>query len=133
MAFAIGFGSIEQDFERAEEEAISEYAARRYAELNLDYFTDEFVDDVSKWLNDRAKAYQDTSAVYKSSSDFPDRYSYYWSSVVADASHLVAILSVHHINRRHAMSPDGWALMQTEKLVHLKALVLDDLKRRDAA
>jgi len=29
-------------------------------------------------------------------------------------------LHFHHVNREHPFSPDGWALLQTERSVHIK-------------
>jgi hypothetical protein len=114
MNIAVGFGSTEQAFEAAEEATIREHIKARYSELALDYFTDEFVKEVTTWVTARSKALHAKAAEYKSATDHPSRYSTYWPSVVADASHIVVILSVHHINRRHAWSPDGWALLQTK-------------------
>ena len=47
----------------------------------------------------------------------PDRYSTFWASIIPtfgwtdDEQSFVAIFHFLHINRRHAMSPDGWGCM----------------------
>ncbi|WP_016743793.1 hypothetical protein [Rhizorhabdus wittichii] len=124
----IGFGSSEHAFETAEEDAIRGYASERYEALGLDYFTDELIADIREWLDARAKAYQRMADSYKISTDHPDRYSYYWPTVIADASNIVIKLSVHHINRRHGMSPDGWALLQTKPLFLIETWDMPDRK-----
>lgn len=42
-------------------------------------------------------------------SDAPERYSYFW----AHESGEYFRFNFHHINRRHPMSPDGWALLKS--------------------
>ncbi len=129
MAFVIGFGSTEEKFERDEEQAIREFVDDLYHKERPDYFNDGFVKVVREWLNDRAQVLHAQAGKYKTAEQFPDRYSRYWPTVIADASHIVFLLSMHHINRRHAMSPDGWALMQTEPMFVIKNFDLDDQYR----
>ena len=120
MNIVIGFGSTEQSFEDAEERAIRDYIENRFTSLGLDYFTDEFRNEIAKWLDKRGKESQRIAETYKTAADYPSRYSYYWPSVLADPSKMVVIVTYHHINRRHAMSADGWALLRTEKLFLVK-------------
>jgi len=44
----------------------------------------------------------------------PERYTYFWpySYRLYDGRYIVEFV-MHHINRRHAFSPDGWALLVT--------------------
>jgi hypothetical protein len=112
-SFILGFGSTEQAFEDAEEKAIREHIETRYAALGLSYFTDEFVAEIREWLNERAAAYRARADEYKSAEEYPDRYSSYYPTILDDASHIAVILRAIHINRRHALSPDGWAAMRT--------------------
>mgnify|MGYP006383564061 CR=1 FL=1 len=46
--------------------------------------------------------------------DAPDRYSYFWAihHAIYEGKSIVEF-TMHHINRRHAFSPDGWALLVT--------------------
>lgn len=115
----VGFGSTEKAFEEAEREAFESFVRERFNALKLDYFTTEFQKEVEEWVEARAKAYQEQADQYKKADTFPDRYSSYWASVVSSGSHIVAILSFHHINRRHAWSPDGWALLQSKRVFHM--------------
>jgi hypothetical protein len=114
MNMMIGFGSTEQDFEAAEKAAIIEYVEKEYRDQELGYFTDEFCKQVSDWLSKRAKSHRDDAEHNRTAPDYPIRYSRYWSHVVSDASYIVPILRFHHINRKHALSPDGWGMMATE-------------------
>jgi len=116
MNLVIGFGSTEKEFEAAEEAAIREHIEGRFRELGLRYFTDEFAEEIRSWLCERAIAYQVKGDEYKRADEYPDRYSYYWATLLSDASHMVPVLSIHHVNRRHGLSPDGWALMRTKLL-----------------
>uniref|UniRef100_A0A6M3K9Q9 Uncharacterized protein n=1 Tax=viral metagenome TaxID=1070528 RepID=A0A6M3K9Q9_9ZZZZ len=43
----------------------------------------------------------------------PERYTRFWSYVPTDPSYHIIFFTMHHVNRRHAMSPDGWALFIT--------------------
>ena len=45
----------------------------------------------------------------KPASEVPERYSYFWASASGDFFRF----KFHHINRRHPMSRDGWALFET--------------------
>lgn len=44
----------------------------------------------------------------------PERYTYFWASYyeVYPGRYFVAF-TMHHINRKHAFSPDGWAMLET--------------------
>lgn len=132
MTFVLGFGSTEQEFERQEETAIREYIEERYVALGLDYFTDVFVKEITAWVKARGEAYKARDAEYKTAADYPSRYSSYWSSVLSDASHIVVILSVFHTNRRHAMSPDGWACMITKPVFLFENLDMPRAERTAA-
>lgn len=128
--FALGFGSIEQDFEASEEAAIREFVTDRFNALGLDYITPEFAKEVRAWVQKRADGLHADADRYKTAATFPDRYSHYWPTVIDDASHIVVILSMHHVNRRHAMSPDGWALLQREPVFVIKSYRIE---KREAA
>lgn len=118
MAVIIGFGSTEEQFVRDEERLIREHLSKRAPELAPLYNTDELIADLRSFLQGRADELHKLSATYKKASDYPERYSEYWPTVISDASHIVVILRLHHINRRHALSPDGWALWsRTETLL----------------
>jgi len=119
MGIILGFGSTEQQVEQHEEEAIKEFVSAVFLEMGCDYFTAKMVERVRKWCDERASSSRTEAEQYKDAVDYPDRYSSYWATVLDDASNIVVILKFHHINRRHAMSPDGWALLQSTRLVHV--------------
>lgn len=118
----IGFGKTEADFEEAEEAAILTFAKELYIRDGLIYVTNEFSAAIKEWCAERGAALQAKADAYKDAATYPDRYSYYWPRVLHSASDTIVILTFHHVNRRHALSPDGWALMRTERLVHFNSL-----------
>ena len=119
----IGFGSAESAFENDEERAIVAYVREAYARLGCDYVTPELEKDVRDWVSMRATEYRQKDADYKTALEFPDRYSSYWTRVITGASDVFVVMSFVHTNRRHGMSPDGWACLQTKRIVHI-----DDFK-----
>lgn len=110
----LGFGSTEQEVQRAFEEEFRAFVAKRYAECRCDYFTDELVDEARHWLADAARELEADATRYKTATTYPDRYSTIYPRLLDDASTMAVVVKFHHINRRHALSPDGWALMQVE-------------------
>lgn len=121
MSIIIGFGSTETSFEAAEEAAFAQAVEELYRESGDAYFSQETIAKAGKWLDKRAAEYRSKDAAYRVASDFPERYSSYYPHVLGDASHVVAVITFHHTNRRHPMSPDGWALMATKKCFCVRA------------
>ena len=119
MAFAIGFGSTEQQFEQDEEDAIRAFIVERANEKRTEYFTGAFIAEVNEWVKARSTDLKAQDACYRSAVDFPDRYGSYYATVLGDPSHLVVILSFIHTNRRHALSPDGWACMTNKRIFYV--------------
>ncbi len=116
MSLILGFGSTETAFEAAEENAFNRAVLEMFRESGeAHFFTPEVIEKVGKWLDKRAREYRAKDVEYKTATDFPERYSYYYPHVLGDASHIVAVVSFSHINRRHPMSPDGWALLSTKR------------------
>lgn len=130
MNFIIGFGSIEKQFEQSEEEAFVAFAADEYRKESEGYVTDDLAAKVRDWFAKRALESQERADAYKDAPNYPDRYSRYWVTVMDDASNLVAIVRFHHINRKHALSPDGWAVMQTKRIFHVSTT--DELRRPES-
>jgi hypothetical protein len=126
----IGFGSTETKVEEALEREFLDYATEQYRDSGADYFNDEFREELAQWANSRSEASRSVADSYRNAERFPDRYSSYWVRVVGDASSIIFIVTFHHTNRRHALSPDGWAMMRTEKLIHLNGL---DIRTKKAA
>ena len=122
MRLAVGFGSTEEAFEQEAEKAATDYIDSRLAQSDLTFFDDDLVKDVSKWLGETAAALRAKAQEFDNSLDPPDRYSYFWTRVASSASDIVVIFTFMHINRRHALSPDGWGLLRTTRLVHVSTL-----------
>lgn len=120
MNMIIGFGSTETAFENAEEAAFKEYVESRLAESDPGYFSHELAKDVETWLAGRAADYRVQADEYKTSATFPDRYSYFYPRLIHTASDLIVRVTFHHVNRRHGLSPDGWALMATKRLFDIE-------------
>lgn len=122
MNMVLGFGSTETAFEASEEAAFIEFVTEQYKARKLSYITDEFVRDVAQWVGGRTARLRAESKKNDSAVDYPTRYSYYSGDVASSASAIVLIANFMHINRRHGMSPDGWALMQNKRLFDISAL-----------
>jgi hypothetical protein len=134
MSFVIGFGDVEKRYEENLESKIRDYVAEQYSERGDCYFADDFTKEIGKWANGLAMESQEIGEQYKKSETYPDHYSYFWCNTLGDASHIVFIISIHHINRRHGLSPDGWALMKTERVFCVKEWDAGEAKRaKDAA
>lgn len=87
----LGFGSTEENVRREVKEALLSAMANK-----------QNTDDVLKPWNDKADEYDKLSQ-----DQAPERYSRIWFY----GNKLI----FHHINRRHAFSPDGWALLKIEE------------------
>lgn len=127
MNIILGFGSTEKAFEQQEAEAIRAFAINKAKEMSADYVTSELAECVRQWCKARGENYREKANEYDEATNFPDRYSYFHSWMLNDASNIVIILTFMHTARRHALSPDGWALLQVKHLVHINAL--DDFDR----
>lgn len=128
MSFVLGFGSTETACEEAEQAAFAEAVATLYRESGESYFTKEIIEKAGKWLDSRATGYRRKDEEYRTAPSFPDRYSSYYAHVLGDASHIVAVFTFHHTNRRHAMSPDGWALLVTKPCFCIREGDIDVLR-----
>ncbi len=134
MSIVLGFGETEKRYESELEDKIRAYIDEHYYEQPESYFTESFKSDIKTWVDALSKESRELSDVYKTSEDHPERYSYFFPTTIGDSSHLVFIISVHHINRRHPLSPDGWGMMKSELLFYVDEWEAGRSKReRDAA
>jgi len=113
----IGFGSTEENVEKEVTELIRSEIKKTVDLLTPDYFDTETIKRVTKSVEFLAKRSREISDSYETDPNYPERYSSFYAYIVADCNYVVAILKFHHINRRHAFSPDGWALLSTKKTV----------------
>lgn len=120
MKLIIGFGDTEKRLEDRLEAAIRKHVVEQYGSRPDYYFTDDFVEEIRQWVQGLAVDSQEQADAYRDATEYPDRYSRFWATTIADASHIVFILKFHHINRRHAFSPDGWAMLESERVFYVK-------------
>lgn len=113
-----GFGSAEIEYEKSVEQAIREFVAETFPREDQ-FFTDSFFKQVKSHVDGMAAESRAMGDKHKDSLTYPDRYSYFWVTTIGDACHIVFIVKFHHINRRHTASPDGWALMTSEKIFYV--------------
>lgn len=116
----LGFGVTEENFEKSEEAFIKAGVRAIVKDSGAVYFDEALVEKIKRWVENRAFEWQEKGEGYKNSETHPDRYTYYWVSTLSNTRHLVFIISYHHINRRHAMSPDGWALLANKRIIHME-------------
>ena len=116
----IGFGDAEKILEEKVEQAIRDFVRENYPR-EVGYFNESFVGDVGEYVNELSKESQTQADEYKTAPNHPDRYSYFWATTFSDAGHIVFILRFHHINRRHALSADGWGMMTSERLFYVSS------------
>tara|TARA_Y100000310_G_scaffold291014_2_gene318630 strand:- start:5042 stop:5422 length:381 start_codon:yes stop_codon:yes gene_type:complete len=120
MNFILGFGSTETEFENKEIKAFLDHVRSRYSELEPSFMSEKaFLDDIRGWLDKRADKYHAKAEEFRKAAEYPSRYSHFYPHITSSASAIVAIFKFSHINRRHAMSPDGWAMLQNERTAHL--------------
>ena len=116
----LGFGSTEKDFERQEFDFVDEFIKEGVKVTGFSdfFFSENFYKDLCKELKARKEYYDNLRNKYKEATEYPNRYSTYRFVIVYDISDLCVIFKFSHINRRHALSPDGWALLQTKDIFH---------------
>lgn len=124
MNIILGFGSTEEKFEQEEFDFINGFIADKanfFSDNSNFIFTDEIVNELKIALDERKRELDALRDKYKEATEYPDRYSTYYFNIVNDIHDLCVVFKFSHINRRHAMSPDGWALLGTKKVFHANA------------
>lgn len=124
MNIILGFGSTEERFEQEEFDFCEKFITEKsnnFTDNSNFIFTDEIVDELKIALGERKRELDVLREKYRESPEYPDRYSTYYFNIVNDIHDLCVVFKFSHINRRHAMSPDGWALLGTKKVCHLNA------------
>jgi hypothetical protein len=124
MNFTLGFGSNEEAFEEKERRFVEDYLNEHKTKQD-DYdwyvFSEECIEGLKKALKERTDEYKRLDAEYKTATEYPDRYSYYYFTVLHDCNCVAVLFKFMHTNRKHALSPDGWALLKTEPVFAFKA------------
>ena len=133
MSTIVGFGVAEDRAENEEFDRIKEFAEAEYIRLGCEYVTDELAKSVERFVRERDAELKAIADGYTTAETYLTRYSYFWPTVLHDASHIVCILRFSHINRRHPFSPDGWAMISTGPCrVVLRSIDVDMKKRATA-
>ncbi len=121
----IGFGTTE--IETAKQiinecvEAVAALPDKDHPELALQNVKDKYdkIDKVNSALS-RPEA--------------PERYSYFWFDLYNKTPHYFGYtvkFTFHHINRQHALSDDGWALLRTNWMLDVSYENKDENKDED--
>lgn len=129
----IGFGETETRLESKIEELFITHVQEQFAKIPATSFTEAFIKDIRKWAGKTAENSRDVAEQYREATQYPDRYSSFWCYTLADCNHIAFIISFHHINRRHAFSPDGWALLKSKRVFEIDTWEAGRDKKVEAA
>lgn len=121
MGFVLGFGSTEDGHEKNEGEVLKEAIKEQFPAP--EFISDEMALFAENFLKERSLKAKEKAEFYKTAPEFPDRYSTFWFSVLHNANYIVAIYNFMHYNRRHPMSPDGWACLSRQ---YIECISLQD-------
>jgi hypothetical protein len=126
MNVILGFGKTEEDFENQEFEFVENFIRERadnFVGDKYDFnFDDELIKELTDKLKERKEHYDKLRDKYKEATEYPDRYTTYYFSVLTDKfANLCVVFHFSHINRRHALSPDGWAMIGVKKVYYADA------------
>jgi hypothetical protein len=110
-------GIVEEDFATAEGESVNTFLRQNIRD-EKHFFGDRLIGELREMLEKRKTELHSLYEQYATSPDHPARYSTFYFSVLHDASNVVVIFHFTHINRHHAMSPDGWASFNRTYLHH---------------
>lgn len=121
MGIVIGFGKSETDFEKQEFQALREHLIEFKNSSGISYFDDAFEKSANDFLEKRCANYDAKRDEYNGAKEYPSRYSTYYFDVLRSANNLCVVMRFSHINRRHALSPDGWAMLNNHAVFHIWA------------
>jgi uncharacterized protein YaaQ len=117
----LGFGKTEEDFEQQELDFVGRWLQDHSETTSPVSIDSQLVDGLKDALRARADNYQKLQEQYKDATEHPDRYSYYWFTVLNGSSDICVVFKFHHVNRSHPLSPDGWGLMTSKRVFHADA------------
>jgi hypothetical protein len=123
MSLILGFGKTEEDFEQQELDFVEQFLhdkVNSFSGRKRDFsFSDVLVAELKSKLKEREEYYDKLSKEYETTTDYPDRYTTYYSNILTDEfSDLCVVFKFFHIYRRHPMSSDGWALLKSKRVYH---------------
>lgn len=111
----IGFGTTEKQYEEATFKIFEEIILDCISEDEKYGFSDKLISLVKQKIKFTDEEGRLKSDEYKNAKEYPGRYSYQYSYVLGDCNYIAVIVNFSHINRRHALSPDGWAMMKNQE------------------
>lgn len=111
----IGFGSTEKKYEEDFEAQLFGKAEELLSSCEHNYFDDNLIAEFEKYVKVLAQKSKDEADSYKTDPNHPDRYTTVWPYVLGDCNYLMVKVTFHHVNRKHGLSPDGWAMMKSER------------------
>jgi hypothetical protein len=119
----LGFGKTETDFEQQECDFVEQFIKNKsvaFTGSKYDFnFSGELVTELKSKLKERQEHYDKLSEQYETATDYPERYTTYDFNILTDKFRdLCVIFRFSHINRKHPISPDGWALLETKRVYH---------------
>ena len=133
MNIILGFGETEKRHEETLEKQMRDHVADEFAKESECYFSGEFVKKTKEWASELAKQSQEVADEYRHALDYPSRYSSFYCHTLGDANHIVFIISFHHINRRHALSPDGWGMLASKRVFDVYVLDAERAKKAEVS
>jgi len=101
----LGFGKTEEDTARNIINGCIKAALRANNEGDIGHA----VDEVEVVYHSKADTYDKMDR-----ESCPERYTRFWAHIIETPSYNILAFTMHHINRRHGLSPDGWALFVTK-------------------
>lgn len=124
----IGFGQTEIDNETKELKEVFKIIEPLVEKREFGYFDSKLIEIIKNAVKKRQNEIRDITKKYDEQDReiAPSRYYYYWASCITSASQIIIAFSFHHINRNHAFSPDGWALLQRKIMLEIETDILSD-------
>ncbi len=125
MNIALGFGQTETDYEDNLGREFEQFVKSEFDEVckahSFAMVYDHNAKRIREWLTSKAGESRSMADQFDESDKPPARYSSFHATLTDSASDVVAIVDFTHINRKHALSPDGWGLLQTKRLFHVSS------------
>lgn len=121
MGIAIGFG--EQEI--SNEEKIASDIFNKFKQIygkSDKYFDSEMVSKFRWWFKKYEADLFNLGEKYRNMSVYeaPQRYCYFWAEIINTTNGIYIDLDIHHINRRHPFSPDGWGMWKRNIIICIK-------------
>lgn len=114
MGIILGFGSQEKEFEKQQHDFVHHFIVEESKKSTDFGFTKELVQKLTALLEKKEEPYDRANHCNKTAEHPPERYATFHFSIIYSWETLCVAFRFIHINRRHPLSPDGWASLQTK-------------------